>query len=98
MAVASHRLMDLKNSCDALICLDRVACLIRHSRKFAVLPDEETHSPDPLIASEDAYFLNLIEAGIEEAQTLQLPKRNQSDCESSLATQCNLSPLLRKLK
>ncbi len=76
MAVASHRLMNLRLLCDALICLDRAACLIQHPRKYAILPDQITQSENTPIPFESKYLANLIKAGTAEAKILKVSVRS----------------------
>ena len=97
MAVASHRLMNLQSSCGALICLDRVACLLRHDRKLALLANQATPARGPSVSSEEVYLLNLIEAGVGEARRLKLPVRKKSDREGSPGPRRDFSLLLREL-
>lgn len=98
MAAASHRLMNLRGSCDALICLDRIACLLSHGRKFAVLPDQELQPANTHVSSEAEYLANLIEAGIREAESLPLPVRGKAKRQSISSARFDVTPLLRKLK
>lgn len=97
MAVASHRLMNLQDSCDALICLDRVACLLPHDRKFALLLDQDFDEEITHIASENDYLSNLIEQGLREAKSLSLALRGARKGQSSANVRLDIAPLLREL-
>jgi hypothetical protein len=81
-----------------LLCLDRVACVLRHDRKLALLANQATPAQGAQNSSEETYLLNLIEAGVGEAQRLKLPLRKKSDRERSPGMRRDISPLLRMLK
>lgn len=98
MAAASHRLMNLRSFCGALICLDRIACLLPHHRKFAFIPDQELQAAQTHVSSEAEYLSNLIEAGIREAESLQFPVRGKAKRQSVSTAVFDFAPLLRKLK
>lgn len=96
MAVGAHRLMNLHLSCDAVICLDYVACLTHHERKYALLLDQVPPSSGDSIPAEARYLANLIEAGIDEAKQLQSPVENNS--QSSLRAAFDFSAILREFE
>ena len=98
MAAASHRLVNLRSFCDVLICLDRVACLLPHGRKFAFLSKQEPLPTDTYAPTEETYLTKLIEAGIEEAESLRLPILSKKNGQSPSSSSIDVTPLLRKLK
>ncbi len=98
MATASHRLTNLRNSCDVLICLDRIACLLPHGRKFACFPNQEFASACTHVSSEGKYLSNLIEAGVGEAESVQLLVRGITERQSSSSPLLDVKLLLQKLK
>lgn len=98
MAAASHRLMNLRSFCGALICLDRVACLLQHHRKFAFFPDEELQPKNPHMSAQADYLLNLIEAGMTEAERVEFPKLGKDERQPNSNLLFDVTLFLRKLE
>lgn len=98
MAAASHRLMNLQSFCNALICLDQVACLLQHHRKFAFFPDKELQKTNPPIPANADYLLNLIEAGISEAERVKVPRPGKGQQQTKSNSPFDVTALLRKLE
>lgn len=95
--LASHRLLNLRSSCDAVICLDLFAAVLRHPRKFAAL-EEESSGPTPAGSSpEGVYLLNALQAGLHEARPLAAssPKKGRGRAKSGKVF--DLTPLLQEL-
>jgi hypothetical protein len=87
--IASHRLLNL-SGCDVLLCLDRVAAVLRHGRKFACLLDRRPELDGP-----EADFLGkLLNSALGEAQSVPAPaKRTKKPATSG----GEWAPLLRRL-
>lgn len=98
MAAASHRLMNLRSFCGALICLDRIACLLQHDRKFAFLPDEDLQSASTHVSAKAEYLSNLIEGGIREAERVKVPRLGKAKRQPNSNTLFDVTLLLRKLE
>lgn len=95
--LASHRLLNLRASCDALICLDLFAAVLRHPRKFAMIL-EEVPGPAPADSSaESLYLFNALRAGLQEARSLGTPRRKGSRGRAKSAGVFDLTPLLEEL-
>lgn len=95
--LASHRLLNIRSSCDAVICLDLFAAALRHPRKFAMILKESSGPARADSSPESVYLWNALQAGLKEARPLGAPARKGSGGRGKSAGVFDLTPLLEEL-
>ncbi len=88
--IASYRLLSTAETADAIICLDAVAAVLRHTKKLVLLLDDAYLAADRIQlpherTSERGYIANVLQASLGEANTIFTVSRFASNRLNALS-------------